>query len=238
MTEFARDVAPHVDRVTLSVFPLIRPRLAEVVAGAGITGNTRVLVLSAGPLLAGPVAAGDLHPILRYMPWPDFVAALDEHVAQGLFERVEDGRYGLTEAGRRFAAEVQTAQGVAANGQWASVADVVDRLLPLAERLTAAAWETAGPAYAAVANGRDPAQASPAHQLWSRVTALRFHRADAHAAAWAAAGLSAEQIVALTEGPEREKIEADTNQRAGAPYGALTAAERTAWLEGLAALPT
>ncbi|HEX5494193.1 MAG TPA: hypothetical protein VFX70_06420, partial [Mycobacteriales bacterium] len=58
-----------------------------------------------------------------------------------------------------------------------------------------------------------------------------------HAAAWAAAGLTADQIVALPAGPARDPIEADTDRRAAAPYGSLTGPERSAWLDGLKALP-
>jgi hypothetical protein len=44
----------------------------------------------------------------------------------------------------------------------------------------------------------DPPDATPAALLLARLTALRYLRADAHAAAWATAGLDAAQIGALT----------------------------------------
>ncbi|HEX5493039.1 MAG TPA: hypothetical protein VFX70_00510, partial [Mycobacteriales bacterium] len=209
-------MAPHVDRLAISVHPRTRDRMRDAVAAAGLTGDTGVLVPLAVPLLAGPSAAGDLHAVVRYVPWPRFVAALDAHVAQNLLERLADGRYGLTEPGHRFCAAVQAALGAAATEQWEPATEAVSGLLPLAHRLAAAGWETAGTAYALIAGARDPRPATPAHLLLLRLTALRYHRADAHAAAWAAAGLTAERVVGLPDGPSREPIEADTDRRAAA----------------------
>jgi hypothetical protein len=67
---------------------------------------------------------------------------------------------------------------------------------------------------------------------------LRFHRFDAHVAAWTAAGLTAAEVQALPPGPERDAIEAATNERAAAPYEALSRAERFAFVAGLGALPS
>jgi hypothetical protein len=69
------------------------------------------------------------------------------------------------------------------------------------------------------------------------LSVLRYHRADAHAAAWQAAGLTADAMIQLPEGPLRAAIEEETNRRAGVPYAALSIDERVALLAGLAALP-
>jgi hypothetical protein len=69
------------------------------------------------------------------------------------------------------------------------------------------------------------------------LTPLRFHRSDAHAAAWRAEGLTADEIRDLGPGPQRERIEAETNRRAAAPYAVLSAEERFILLSGLGALP-
>jgi hypothetical protein len=70
-----------------------------------------------------------------------------------------------------------------------------------------------------------------------RLTALRFHRFDAHVAAWKAAGLTGEEVASLPPGSQREAIEAETNRRAAAPYEALEPGERVDFLGALAALP-
>ncbi|GAB3437175.1 hypothetical protein [Flindersiella endophytica] len=76
----------------------------------------------------------------------------------------------------------------------------------------------------------------PGLVLFNRLAVLRYHRADAHAAAWAAEGLTAQEMQALHSGELRERIEAETNRLAAQPYAALTEAERQAFLAGLAAL--
>ncbi|MEV0805522.1 hypothetical protein [Micromonospora sp. NPDC050200] len=73
--------------------------------------------------------------------------------------------------------------------------------------------------------------------LLNRLGPLRYHRADAHAAAWTAAGHPASSVSELPEGPERRAIELETDRRAASPYAALTAEERLAVLADLAALP-
>jgi hypothetical protein len=69
------------------------------------------------------------------------------------------------------------------------------------------------------------------------LSVLRYHRADAHAAAWQAAGLTSVTMRQLPSGPSRDAIEAETNRRAGVPYATLSPDERITFLAGLAALP-
>ena len=83
----------------------------------------------------------------------------------------------------------------------------------------------------------EPADATAGVLLHHRLSVLRYHRADAHAAAWQAAGLTSEAMTQLPAGPVRAAIEAETNRRAGVPYATLSVDERIALLAGLAALP-
>jgi hypothetical protein len=64
-----------------------------------------------------------------------------------------------------------------------------------------------------------------------------YHRQDAHAAAWQAAGYTSTTVTQLPVGAERAAIEAETNRRDAALYASLTPDERLAFLAGLAALP-
>jgi hypothetical protein len=66
---------------------------------------------------------------------------------------------------------------------------------------------------------------------------LRYHRADAHAAAWQAAGFTGEAMKQMPAGPTRDAVEAETNRRAGVPYAVLSPEERITLLAGLTALP-
>lgn len=235
--EFVRDVAPETDRLEYALHTAAMPLARDAVARSGLAPGQGLLVPLLVPMLHGPFVFGQLRSLVRYAPKENFAAAVESHVDAGIFTRLPDGHFDLTAKGRALAEQLRRFQGQAISELWQPAAEAVGRLLPLAERLVAAAWETAGTSFALAAGVQEPADATPAHRLSMRNTALRYHRADAHAAAWAAKGLSAAQIVELTEGPEREEIEADTNRRAAPPYTALTAGERQTWLDGLRALP-
>ena len=107
----------------------------------------------------------------------------------------------------------------------------------LAGRVVQAGLATGGDAYMTMAPPYEPADATVGVLLHHRLSVLRYHRADAHAAAWQAAGLTSEAMTQLPAGPVRAAIEAETNRRAGVPYATLSVDERVALLAGLAALP-
>lgn len=110
-------------------------------------------------------------------------------------------------------------------------------LLDIAGRLLTAAAATGGPAFTIFSPPHERPGDPPGVLLFNRLAALRYHRSDAHAAAWAARGLTAAEIVALAaDAPLRQDIEADTNRRAAPPYEALPPNERLRLLAELAAL--
>lgn len=79
---------------------------------------------------------------------------------------------------------------------------------------------------------------APAARLFDQLRALRYHRADAHAAAWQAEGLTVEGVRGLAaDDPVRVRIEEATNRLASAPYRALSPTVREALLASLRALP-
>ena len=123
----------------------------------------------------------------------------------------------------------------AAAGLWSGNRATAAGLSELAGRLVVAAVASGGDAYAAVAPPYEPPGASPELLLHHRLAVLRYHRADAHAAAWQAAGHTVATIRGLAEGPERERIEAETNRRAGRPVARgeppQTGTDRNEWFE-------
>ncbi|MEO3745271.1 hypothetical protein [Plantactinospora sp. B5E13] len=92
-------------------------------------------------------------------------------------------------------------------------------------------------AFGAMAPPYEPDGTPPGVLLLNRLGTLRYHRADAHAAAWQAAGHTARSIVALAPGAERLAIEWETDRRAAGPYAVLTPPERLRLLADLATLP-
>jgi hypothetical protein len=145
------------------------------------------------------------------------------------------GSISLSDFGRALMVEVRAVGARAAEGLWGTaplpVADLADRCLRAAE---ATAW--AEGAFHLVAPPYDEPGGSDAARLAERLTGLRWHRFDAHVAAWTAAGLTVEAVQGLAPGPQRDEIEASTNERAGAAYADLTSEERAALLEGLRGL--
>jgi hypothetical protein len=113
----------------------------------------------------------------------------------------------------------------------------LSELLDLVGTLLAAGTATGGAAYAVFAPPHERPGDQPGIVLFNRLAALRYHRSDAHVAAWAARGLTTEQVAALpADAPLRQEIEADTNRRSAPPYEALSPSRRLRFLAGLATL--
>ncbi|SCL22156.1 hypothetical protein GA0070616_2480 [Micromonospora nigra] len=172
--------------------------------------------------------------------------ALDKHVAYGMVHRRPDGAISATARGTAFLTEAHQVQGEVTEELWAGHDDRVSRLVEASGRLLAYALageepagggDPAGGAFAATAPPYEPDGTPPGVLLLNRLATLRHHRADAHAAAWTAAGHTAQSVAALPDGPERVAIDLETDRRAAGPYAALTAGERLDVLADLAALP-
>jgi hypothetical protein len=229
-------IAPVIDRVVIGILLRVLPhgrRLAEA-HGLSRSGG---LVEFRYALLAGPVERTTAEAVARYFSPGGLDEELDAQVEQGMIVVDAAGRISLTDAGRSFVTAIYDLHAEMTAEAWEGQADDVDRLCTLVGRVLAEGQATAGPAFAGMSAVYERAGDPPALVLFNRLSALRYHRADAHAAAWAAAGHTAESIRAMAPGPARQSIEDDTNRRAAAPYVALTADERLDLLAGLAALP-
>jgi len=77
-----------------------------------------------------------------------------------------------------------------------------------------------------------PEEMSEAGLLAERLTGLRFHRFDAHIAAWRHAGYSVPDLDSMSD-HERAALEVDTNARDAGPYAVLSPSEREQLLAGL-----
>ncbi|WP_233219535.1 hypothetical protein [Micromonospora sp. RP3T] len=233
---YARLIRPAIDRVYMGARLKARPRMAAFYAERGHELGMENTLFSG--VLARPLPAEALADGLVYTG-----VDLSRELAQGVFVRDDEGAWHLTERGRELASFGQRATGEAAEELWGTRPEVlpglsvVPRLAELVGRVLAHAQATGGPAFRAMSPPYEPAGASPALLLVTRLGSLRHHRADAHRAAWRAAGLTAEEIRALPDGPDRAPIEADTDRRDEPAYAVLTEAERWELLAGLAALP-
>ncbi len=233
LAEFAREVAPHIDRLAIAVHRHASPAGRAVIRSYGLP-NAGVLIDVRALLLGGPITFDDLATIERYAPRDGLQTALDEHVRQGMLAHVSN-RYRLTARGRELLERLTVIQGETITILWADSTAGLPMLIDATTRVIAAATSLPReryPAFTLMHAAPDPPAATAAHRVLTRLTTLRYLRADAHAAAWSDRGL----IAPHAEPHERELIEADTNANAAPPWAALARGERERVLAAMAAL--
>lgn len=241
---FAGLVAPAVDRAFVAGMLAGRDgggaELSSRYGGPAATGflvefRTRLAVPG------GTVDGAGFAAVTRYRDAASCQRALDKQVAYGMLQRVPGGGFCATERGLAFLAEIYQVHAEVTEELWAGHDERVVRLVEALGRLLAYAWVLAeeGPpgAFGAMAPPYEPAGTPPGVLLLNRLGTLRYQRADAHAAAWTAAGHTATSVAELPAGPELLAIELETDRRAAGPYLVLSAEERLGMLADLAALP-
>lgn len=231
-------IAPVIERLTLAVVNKAMARAAGTpVPSSAPPDAMRMLGQLRTALLARKVTTAGLAAVYRYRDASDVRRDLEELHAAGLIDKTGDDAVQATERGRTVLTEMYKVSADAAGELWADQEGSLADLNNLAGQLVYAALATGGDAYTTMAPPHEPADAAVGLLLHTRLSVLRYHRADAHAAAWQAAGLTSATIRQLPTGPTRDAIEAETNRRAGMPYAALSPDERITLLAGLAALP-
>ncbi|MGA5764599.1 hypothetical protein [Nonomuraea bangladeshensis] len=230
LAEYAAAIAPIIDAAHVNVHATARRAATELAETSGVTPGLLPDLRFVLPLR--PLTRAGLAVIHRYHDPAALEDAVLEHLREGTLADGDDGLR-LTARGRAYVHGLYEVHAAATARAWPGdlrvLAELAGRVLEHAERVPRGALELVAPPY-------EPGGASPGVLLFNRLAALRYHRADAHAAAWEAAGLSAAEIVGLRDGPVRTAVEAATNLRAGRPYAALSAAERDALHDGLLTL--
>ncbi|MEV6349682.1 hypothetical protein [Actinoplanes sp. NPDC051851] len=236
---FAGRIRPVVDRVYIGVRAASRERVMAVYAEHGVKPGFEGSFYFG--LLARPMPAESFAAVTSYGS-----GDMSAELASGTAEVGADGTWRLTERGRAVAMAVQEKIGEVAAQRWRPGppldamlpgVDAWERLADLVGRLLDAGRATGGPAFRAMAPVYEPEGAPAAVRLTTRLGALRHHRADAHRAAWRAAGLTARQVMELPAGAERRAIDAETDRLDQPIYDVLDARERIELLAGLGALP-
>lgn len=233
---FAAEIARQVDRTFIGAMAMLRQQSGlDVVARHGGFDVVGGLVEFRSSLArTGRIVTGrQWRAVWRYRDVDDGERWIASRVASGSLARAADG-FTATTTGRAFLRDASTAQDRVLGPGWNSTAEPL--LAPL-EDVLAAASRSAGDSFAAVMPAYELAGAGPGWRLLQLLTGIRYHRADAHAAAWASHGLTAADMVALPDGELRRQIESDTNRRAGVPWSALDGRRRSVVLAGLSSLP-
>jgi hypothetical protein len=226
------------ERLTFAVVRVSVSRAGSTPAPGGAPADAmRMFAQLRTALVTRTVTAAGIAAIYRYRDPDEVRGDLDGLRAAGLIRASGDAAIEATETGRAVLAGMYQV-GAEVTGQlWNQHDSALSGLSDLAGRVVQAGLATGGEAYTTMAPPYEPADATAGVLLHHRLSVLRYHRADAHATAWQAAGLTSEAMMQLPAGPVRAAIEAETNRLAGAPYATLSVDERVALLAGLAALP-
>lgn len=214
---YAAAIAPVVDAVHIHVH-------AAAHSDLGMLNDLRFTL----PLRA--LTRRDLAAVYRYAGENELEDGIREHVRRG--DLADEGdALRLTDQGFDLVRGLYDSHAAATARIWRD--RDLGPLAALAERVLGKATAEPGDALAAMAPPYEPEGSPAGLLLFNRLAALRYARADAHAAAWQEAGLTAAEVVALEPGPLRTRVEAGTNRRAAVPYHALSRAEREFLYRGL-----
>ncbi|HEX4818083.1 MAG TPA: hypothetical protein VFV66_35525 [Nonomuraea sp.] len=231
MSGYAAAIAPVIDAAHVNLHAAAHREVTALAEAAGISPGYLSDLRFTLPLR--PLTRARLEAIYRYRSAAEREGGVRQHLCEGTLAE-DAGLLRATAKGLAFIRRLYKAHADAAERVWAG--HDLAGLAGLAARVLERAERGPGGALAALAPPYEPEGTPPGVLLFNRLAVLRYQRADAHAAAWQAAGLSAAGIVALAAGPQRDRIETDTNERAAPPYGALTADERETLYDGLRAL--
>jgi hypothetical protein len=185
----------------------------------------------------GSVSAADYAEVARYRDPVEERAAIEAAVRRGSITQDEIGTVRATAAGHAFLDDLYATQDRGLAEIWRAHADRVARLAAVFATVVVAAENTGGGAFAAMAPPFQPAGASDRVRLLNQLSTMRYHRSDAHAAAWRERGRTAVEMLDMPAGPERDAIEARTDELAAPPYAHLDAAMLVRVIADLAALP-
>jgi hypothetical protein len=182
---FAALIAPVMERRTLAVGTRAMARGASALTAPGGVppGARRMFGQLRTALLARKVPTASLAAIYRYRDAGDVRRDLEDLRAAGLIDTTGDGAIQATGSGRVVLAEMYKVSADVAAGLWAGQKGSLASLSNLAGRVADAALVTGGDAYLAMAPPYEPAGAASGLRC-IRLSVLRYHRADAHAAAW------------------------------------------------------
>ncbi len=249
LSTYAAAIAPVINAVHVNVHAAARA-VGRELPGApdpspGFLNDLR-FTLPLRPLTRAALAA-----IYRYGTAAERESAVQDHLEQGALTETPDGLLHATDRGLATIHSLYALHAAAVERIWPdhdvpALATLAGRVLTQARQdhpgptsaqptptASGRSADVVGSAFAVVVPPYEPQDAPPGVLLFNRLAALRYHRADAHAAAWQAAGLSVAEIVALKPGPARERLESRTNQGAARPYSILTEPERELLYGGL-----
>lgn len=222
-------VAAELDRLVPGGHVLIRDELRRSPLPRR-PSHLGVLVEMRCLLPAGPVSLHVVAGLFRYVE--HIGDAIEDLIAEGWLKRSANA-VAATPATTTVLDAMRDTAGRVLEPVWGRQSDLLTRMDAV---VRGAVGSSAGPVFDALATVEPPA--GPAVRLFERCNALRHHRADAHAAAWHAVGLTATSVVevAATD-PVRQDVETATNRVASRAFRPLSTVERAELHDQLRRLP-
>lgn len=231
---YAAEVAPLIDGIRIAIAGRSAEALLKLDSLSGVTPETG-FVFSMLRNLAPDRVVGRADVDAPFLYGADPTPMLEQLAADGAIVK-DRATVQLTAAGVASATKMLAVMGDVIATLWAPDAADFAALHIITTKAIAAAAETGGPAFAVMAPQFVPEGQDPRASFAESLTPLRFHRFDAHVAAWRARGLSPAEVQALPDGATKAEIETETNRRAAPPYAALSETERTMLLDALVQL--
>ena len=190
----------------------------------------------------GSVTAAAFAEVMRYHDPADIESSIRRAEERGAVIRDDDGQIRATPTAHDFLDDLYAAQADTLGSLWPAAYRPLARLTAITgEIVDAASRHPLLPvgAFTAMTPNYEPVGTPATVLLLNRLSALRYHRSDAHAIAWRSAGLSATEMVAIQEsgGSHRDAIEARTNEIAAAPFRILAEDRRASFLADLRSMP-
>jgi Tfp pilus assembly protein PilF len=202
----ASAVATQLHRLVPGGHAALRPDAAPLVAPA--QPHAGVLIDIRNLLLAGPAPLPAVRAIHRYHPGLD--DALGDLAARGWLTLGPD-TVSTTDRCRALLASLMELMDRVFTRLWGEPAALLSTL----DELVAAGRGTSeGDAFDALAEAGHPDDGTVAGRLFSALCAMRYHRADAHAAAWSSEGLTAAQVPHTGHGGSNRPFARSASQRA------------------------
>jgi hypothetical protein len=231
-------IAPVIERLVFAAVKMVVARSASAPPPDGASPDAiRVFAQLRTALPVRKVTPAGIAAVYPYRSPDEVRRDLEALRTAGLIDDADDGAVRPTGSGRALLAHMYKVTTDAVGRLWSEHEDGLAGLNDVAGRVVQAGLASGGEAYTTMAPPHEPADATVALLLHHRLSVLRYHRADAHAAAWQAAGFTGDAMKQLPAGPTRNAIEAETNRRAGVPHAVLSPDERITLLAGLAVLP-
>jgi tetratricopeptide (TPR) repeat protein len=213
-------VATELDRLVPGGHHRIRDELRGGDALPSRPPHLGVLIELRGPLMAGPVPLTVVAGLFRYYA-RHIEHAIDELVATGWLLRSANALVATPNTVALLDTHLAAAERVL-DPVWGWPSDLLARLAAVVD---GAVGTSDGPVFDTLATVDPPASA--AVRLFERCNALRHHRADAHAAAWRAVGLTATSVAEVpATDPIRLQVETATNRIASRAFRPLSTVER------------